>query len=68
MDLLGAGQGAIWPSWLVLVLAFSATRISEITLRKRTGAEKNKNRSMCLKYIATSIVKSHTVFKSSLKI
>jgi len=42
VDLLG--QGATWPSWLALVSVFSPRRISEMTLRNRTGAEKRKQR------------------------
>ena len=50
MDLLGSAQGARPPSWLALAPVFSPMRISEMTLRNRTGAEERKQRekSVCL--------------------
>lgn len=62
VDLLGSAQGVRWPSWLALVSGFSPTRISEMTLRNRTGAERKKQTEgeECL---STFIVKSaYTVF------
>lgn len=60
MDPLRSGQGAIWPSWLILVLTFTATRISGATLRnRRTGAEK-VGREKCTSPFTVKSV--HTVF------